>query len=345
MRTSRQGLRFDGYTGYVEIDDSDKLKGFTQGFSVEAWVKPTAQGSRIADKSTNSSGGGGFYLLRGSSGNVSFRSGGRPQLDGTQILHLNVWRHVVVTISASGYFAMFIDSEVDITDESYGLPSVSTANLRIGDATNTADRKFIGCISNVRIYNRALSASEVAANYAGNVTHSGLVGEWLLNEGTGNIAHDTSGNGNNGTIYGATWLQKRPSRVLGVRMKPRKNMIPPFTDSRWGINEFATVISDYELVLNSDAAYRFTTIDLKVVPYQKYYLDFISNGTCQVRVGASTILFGKGSFTPQMPEISIRLYNPGSVAGTYTFTNCQLEPGTEATEWEPYVLVPDLKPV
>ncbi len=32
-----------------------------------------------------------------------------------------------------------------------------------------------------------------------------LLGEYLLNEGTGSVAHDTSGQGNNGTINGATW--------------------------------------------------------------------------------------------------------------------------------------------
>lgn len=34
---------------------------------------------------------------------------------------------------------------------------------------------------------------------------SGLVGYWNFNEGTGSILHDVSGNGNNGTIYGAQW--------------------------------------------------------------------------------------------------------------------------------------------
>jgi hypothetical protein len=34
---------------------------------------------------------------------------------------------------------------------------------------------------------------------------SGLVGYWNFDEGSGTIAHDQSGNGHNGTIYGATW--------------------------------------------------------------------------------------------------------------------------------------------
>jgi hypothetical protein len=34
---------------------------------------------------------------------------------------------------------------------------------------------------------------------------TGLVGYWNFDEGSGNVAHDTSGNGNDGTITGATW--------------------------------------------------------------------------------------------------------------------------------------------
>jgi hypothetical protein len=37
------------------------------------------------------------------------------------------------------------------------------------------------------------------------VPHPGLVSWWQFNEGTGTVAGDSSGNGNNGTIYGATW--------------------------------------------------------------------------------------------------------------------------------------------
>jgi len=36
----------------------------------------------------------------------------------------------------------------------------------------------------------------------------GLVGYWNFNEGTGSVAHDSSGNGNDGTINGATWTHR-----------------------------------------------------------------------------------------------------------------------------------------
>jgi hypothetical protein len=43
------------------------------------------------------------------------------------------------------------------------------------------------------------------ASFAG--INDGLVGYWKFDEGSGNIAHDYSGNGNDGTIYGASWTE------------------------------------------------------------------------------------------------------------------------------------------
>jgi len=37
-------------------------------------------------------------------------------------------------------------------------------------------------------------------------TEGGLVGYWNFNEGSGNLAYDRSGSGNDGTIHGATWV-------------------------------------------------------------------------------------------------------------------------------------------
>lgn len=39
-----------------------------------------------------------------------------------------------------------------------------------------------------------------------NPIHSGLVGWWSFDEGSGTVAGDGSGNGNTGTIFGATWV-------------------------------------------------------------------------------------------------------------------------------------------
>jgi len=39
-------------------------------------------------------------------------------------------------------------------------------------------------------------------------TPSGLLAEWTFDEGQGNLAADSSGNGLNATIYGANWIKQ-----------------------------------------------------------------------------------------------------------------------------------------
>ena len=62
---------------------------------------------------------------------------------------------------------------------------------------------YQGKLGIVRIWNRALTSTEVSNSYQGytNTTRSGLVGEWLLQEGSGSTISDTSGNGNTGTFF------------------------------------------------------------------------------------------------------------------------------------------------
>ncbi len=44
--------------------------------------------------------------------------------------------------------------------------------------------------------------------------HADLVGHWSMDEGTGSIANDRSGNGNHGAVNGATWVEGRHGMAL-----------------------------------------------------------------------------------------------------------------------------------
>lgn len=78
-----------------------------------------------------------------------------------------------------------------------------------GAATN--DTSYLGSMSNVRLYDRPLTINEIKLiNQGLPISRAGLVGEWKMNEMAGNIAYDTSGNGNNATIYGAIYTTDKP---------------------------------------------------------------------------------------------------------------------------------------
>ena len=55
-----------------------------------------------------------------------------------------------------------------------------------------------GVIDDARIYNKALTATEIAELY-------GLMGHWKMDEGSGSTAADSTAFANNATLYGATW--------------------------------------------------------------------------------------------------------------------------------------------
>lgn len=78
-------------------------------------------------------------------------------------------------------------------------------DLKIGESDE--GEYFEGKVDEVRIYSRALSANEVQEHYQWTFSdESDLVGLWHFNEDSGEIAGDSSGQGNDGIIYGATWV-------------------------------------------------------------------------------------------------------------------------------------------
>lgn len=115
--------------------------------------------------------------------------------------------HVVVTWTDGAAAKIYING----TEASYSTstvastPSDDTAGSLIlgNDASNITN--IDGDFYRVRIYrNKALSAGEVTTLYGGG-TVAGVTGEYLFTDGSGTTVTDSSGNGNNGTITGATW--------------------------------------------------------------------------------------------------------------------------------------------
>jgi hypothetical protein len=91
-------------------------------------------------------------------------------------------------------------------------PQHGTAPLRM--AHRDRNSFFEGGLSKVRMWNRALRSDEVAALSASDIVPADgpagrLVGQWLLNDGSGTVARD-SASGRHGTIFGATWFTDLP---------------------------------------------------------------------------------------------------------------------------------------
>ena len=76
-----------------------------------------------------------------------------------------------------------------------------------GHDNNYTERKFSGLINSIKISNEALYFDNYNANYSFTLDEN-TIGYWDFNEGQGNTLTDLSGNGNHGTIHGATWVER-----------------------------------------------------------------------------------------------------------------------------------------
>ena len=149
-------------------------------------------------------------------GSVTFDNGYKPAD------LVNKWAHLIAVFDKSANSVKFYVNGVKQTNE-YDISSVTgtvsgSDNLTIGTMYGW---QTDGILDDVRLYSRALSASEVSAMYrSGQITRkavseSGLVGYWPMNEGVGLQAGDSSGYGYTGTIAGnPTWTDGKRGKAL-----------------------------------------------------------------------------------------------------------------------------------
>lgn len=131
---------------------------------------------------------------------VSTSSGNFPDRDSNKGLPLNEWVHIAVTYdSQTRDVKIYVNGKSQSEGKlSYGPVSLGEDGFYIGRSYEDA-RFLAGEISECRIWNRALTANEIAAPnhfYEVNPQSNGLVAYWRCNEGSGSTIKDETGNGN-----------------------------------------------------------------------------------------------------------------------------------------------------
>ncbi|HEC81736.1 MAG TPA: hypothetical protein ENI42_04865, partial [Thermoplasmatales archaeon] len=118
---------------------------------------------------------------------------------------LSKWHHYAGTYNKiTGEVKLYIDGNLVKTQHpgSFDI-NVNNNQLCIG---NLWSWYTYGCIKDVRVYNRALTDIEIKNNYNNNVTTTGLISWWKLNEGKGDVVHDNMGS-NDAYVIGAEWFR------------------------------------------------------------------------------------------------------------------------------------------
>ena len=161
-------LEFDGINDYVETDFV--LNPAYGAFSVFAWVKGGAPGQVIISQSDGIGTGETWLGMDALGGNLmtGLRPPGTrsptPPMVSDFVITDGQWHHVGIVVTAQGVRNLYADGmRVAADTKSVNLPS-SDGGLYIGTGkTLEAGTFFSGLIDDVRIYDAALSAEEIAA--------------------------------------------------------------------------------------------------------------------------------------------------------------------------------------
>lgn len=244
---------FDGINDIISVGSAPEIEP-ANSLSVSAWIRanvvPQVDGSSIVSKRFMSSTDpfNSYFLglrpdVSGDWSDLSFCvssgvAGSQTCVVAGDTLTTN-WRNVVGTYNGSD-IRLYIDGVLAVAPVAFSSPiAYSTMPFSIGySGGGPSSQRFNGLIDDVRIYNRALSADDVALLYRsypgqvactaaheavmwfnhdegvmqycngtdwvsmGSAGEPGLVAHWTFDDIAGNRVPDRSGNRNHGTLHG-----------------------------------------------------------------------------------------------------------------------------------------------
>jgi hypothetical protein len=214
-------LDFDGITSNINITHDTSISP-TTAITVMCWAHNSDWSSPSNERFVSKAEAGGYGLgpdIDGGNGFWYCYSNGSYNQVYYNMDSLSSGWHFFCGTFDGRYSKAYIDgiqvaSTIDL-GATYPIYYAVSNNLFIGceagGGTSPADRYYDGKISDAKIFNTALTSTQIAELYSlpnkvlpTGITASQLVGYWPLSEGDGTIAHDGSGNQNHGTLSGTT---------------------------------------------------------------------------------------------------------------------------------------------
>ena len=206
------GASLDGITSFISVGTLPTLTSWT--FS--SWGKANSlSNSRNTIFGFNTYGKMNFKVQ---TGDIEITADGNGYLEtgaAAYATSLNTWYLYTITCDSTvNKIGIYINGFRIYYGMQGGYTCAGTVNtntLYIG-AGQTSNQKYGGTVDEFRVYNRALSPTEVKAlyNFA-----PGPVGYWRFDEGVGTTAYDSSGNSNNGGLINSpSWVSGKFGKSL-----------------------------------------------------------------------------------------------------------------------------------
>ena len=204
----RGGVSFNGSSAFARISDSNSLD-LTTSVTLSAWVYLNSAQQGIMIEKPNS-----FFLSTNANGNrlyAGVRTGSGGAFDpafsgafdesdmswgyitGSTALALATWYHAVVTYNGTN-INLYLNGQSDATAVSKtDVIAFDQENVTLGYNAPNTQYYLSGILDEARIYNRALTSTEISRAYSGIVTRDGIVLELSCNETSGSSLQDSSG--------------------------------------------------------------------------------------------------------------------------------------------------------
>jgi len=207
-------LFFDGTQDYVSFsDDVDLDFAATNDFTISGWFRhaPKTSGTDVLVAKMNSSDNdGGYQVQMESDGDITCEiddDDADTTIDDSATSTAanyddNQWHFFACVKSGTTSLTLYIDG-VQVAQDASISQTTTLANddpFTIGIDGDLTSSDYTGFIDEIKIVRRALSATEIAADFLGGTitfTGSGPVGYWKLDEAGDATRNDSSGNGNN----------------------------------------------------------------------------------------------------------------------------------------------------
>lgn len=241
-----QSLEFQG--GQFLVIPDDPALDITDEITLEAWAlsfEHDPDGNPILAKG-DSTESYGLWFARGAStpefrvpfGQINWhlppnwRDPGANRnvgVSGSEAASFFEWNHLAMTKSGDG-LRLYVDGELDafVATEFAILPT--NEPLYVGVNLPGGHEFYSGCLDEVRIWERALSAKEIREHSRNPLAASGrgLVAHWSFDEGAGQTAFDSSGSGLHfqlGSTPGPDgadpeWTPHEPVTLVDIDVKP-----------------------------------------------------------------------------------------------------------------------------
>src|SRR5680860_517336 len=159
-----KALSFDGVNDNIKLGSSSVLKP-TADITILSWIKGTGDNKYILRQSDTGVDDG-YQLWINANGYARWTVLDASVDIGTVIVNDNAWHLIAATFKQNTEAKIYVDGVIDTIDNSVtSIDYTGTVDTYIGTTSSGSGFNFNGTIDEVKIYNRALSAAEIQAQY------------------------------------------------------------------------------------------------------------------------------------------------------------------------------------